>query len=123
MADAADRFADRGPVAAVVALSVGTWWMMQPATADRLYGRIEGTVVPGDIIFPGSGGHPTSRRSSRIIPMIHGRADPSSSIRIRSTCIRVIARPKRPLGDRGWKVSLAIGRIWKRCRRSKLNPS
>jgi eukaryotic-like serine/threonine-protein kinase len=36
-------------VAAVAALAAGTWWMMQPATADRLYGRIESTVVPGDI--------------------------------------------------------------------------
>jgi serine/threonine protein kinase len=35
-------------VAAVVVLAAGTLWMMQPASADRLYERIEDTVAPGD---------------------------------------------------------------------------
>ncbi|HVU89825.1 MAG TPA: protein kinase [Pirellulales bacterium] len=34
---------------AVTALAAGTWWMMQPASADRMYARIENTVVPGDV--------------------------------------------------------------------------
>jgi serine/threonine-protein kinase len=36
-------------IAAVIALAGGTWWLMQPASADRLYARIERTIEPGDM--------------------------------------------------------------------------